>query len=443
MKQLYPLHTKRAFKVSSITSKSGSSFKLFETGKLSSFIPIAFAIVLLLTLTSPVFGQVEKVQDTAGKSISEIRGTIHLLQQGITQQENKISETQTTERNILSELEDLDKKLAVQQTKLDHLESKIREQQVTINKEENALEKSRTQKSIVEKHLQKRITAYYTMGNIGLMNVTFSTKTLPELLTFNDAFNVLIKYDQDLIKVYRDTIERLVRVTAALDLEKTVLENFFNQTVIEKEMLQKTATEKKTLLSHVRTEEKLHEQAVSEMQQASENLAASIVEMKKKDQIHEQRFLADKGHLPPPVNGILSTLFHQEKTNKLSITRKSEGIELQAPDGTKIVAVCDGDVIFSGYLRGYGNTVIIHHGFQYYTVTSRIENILVEKGQKVKQQDTIGIMGDTATLFGEGLYFEIRHGRESLDPLLWLDPNRLSSLHEQPVAPIGSDSSVN
>ena len=53
---------------------------------------------------------------------------------------------------------------------------------------------------------------------------------------------------------------------------------------------------------------------------------------------------------------------------------------------------------FSGYIRGFGNTVIIHHGFEYYTVTSRIEKILVKKGQKVKQGQSIGVTGDTATL---------------------------------------------
>ncbi len=69
--------------------------------------------------------------------------------------------------------------------------------------EENAPRQVRSEKHIVENHLQKRITAYYTMGDIGLLNVTFSTKTLPELLTFHDAFDVLIKYDQDAIKVFQ------------------------------------------------------------------------------------------------------------------------------------------------------------------------------------------------------------------------------------------------
>lgn len=394
---------------------------------------IILVIALLVTFTSPLFSQEQKATKATDKDISDFRGTIRQLQQGIIQQKNKITETQTTERNILTELEVLDTKLVAQQEKLEVLEIKMLKQQAMLDREEKALGKIRSEKNIVQNHLQKRITAYYTMGDIGLMNVTFSTKTLPELLIFHDAFDVLIKYDQDVIKVYRDTIAELMRVTAALDLEKTVLEDFFNQTVLEKKVLQETKTEKKALLTHVRTQEKLHKQAIGEMLQASEDLAESIVSMKNKSQIYEQRFLADKGSLPPPIDGILITLFHQEKTNKLGISRNFEGIELQASDGAKIVSVSDGDVIFSGYLRGYGNTVIIHHGFQYYTVTSRIEKILVEKGQKVKKEDSIGIMGDTATLFDEGLYFEIRHGRESLDPLLWLNPNRLSNLHERPT----------
>jgi murein DD-endopeptidase MepM/ murein hydrolase activator NlpD len=72
-------------------------------------------------------------------------------------------------------------------------------------------------------------------------------------------------------------------------------------------------------------------------------------------------------------------------------------------------------------------------------VTSRIEKILVKKGQEVKKKGIIGIMGDTATLFDEGLYFEIRHGRESLDPLLWLNKNKLSNFREHQTDQAGAN----
>jgi septal ring factor EnvC (AmiA/AmiB activator) len=56
---------------------------------------------------------------------------------------------------------------------------------------------------------------------------------------------------------------------------------------------------------------------------------------------------------------------------------------------------------------------------------------LINKGAVVRRGETIGVMGETATLFDEGLYFELRHGRESLDPLAWLTPDSLSKLYEQ------------
>lgn len=369
--------------------------------------------------------------DLEGKQISSFRIKIRRLQQGILQKEDQISETASKEQNILDELEVLDKKIIKQQEKLSALEAKMGKQQTLINKEETTLSKTSGEKGIVEDHLKKRIAAYYTMGDIGLLNVTFSTQTLPELLTFHDAFDILIKYDQDVIRVYRETIKAIERAKAALDLEKSILQEFLNQAVAEKAILENTKAEKHILLTQVRTQAKLHKQAIEEMQQASDDLTKSIVAIKSKNQIDDQSLLADKGNLRPPVDGELVTLFQQEKVNKLGISRNSLGIELQAADGTNIVAVGDGEVIFSGYLRGYGNTVIIHHGFQYYTVTSRIEKILVAKGQKIKKEETIGIMGGTATLFDDGIYFEIRHGNQSLDPLIWLNPNRLRTSRER------------
>ena len=369
-------------------------------------------------------------QDKGKKEVSKYQIKINRLQHGISSQESLISKTKEEERNILVELETLDKKIARQQSDLDELEIKMLKQQGFIEKKENELEHNHSQKNIVENHLKKRISAYYVMGDIGLLNVTFSTKTLPELLKFHDAFDTLIQYDQDVIRRYGTSIEELERTRNGLNLEQSVLQDFIDIAVQKAEMLKSTKDEKNTLLTHVRTQTKLHQQAIREMMQASEELSKSIVAIKNKNQALEQTFLTNKEKMVPPVDGILITLFEQEKTNKLGISRKSNGIELKAPDGTNVIAVESGEVIYSGYLRGYGNTCIIHHGFQYYTVTSRIENILITKGKTVKAGDVIGVTGDTATLFDEGLYFEVRHGNQSLDPLLWLNPNLISTSND-------------
>jgi murein hydrolase activator len=391
------------------------------------------AAVFCLCLSQPVFATeqaTDQVNEKEHREINSFRIKIRRLQEGILEKEDQIHETQYKEQNILSELEILDKKLSDQQDKLNDLLRKMERQQELITREENALAKIRDEKGIVENHLKKRIAAYYTMGDIGLLNVTFSTQTLPELLTFHDAFAVLIKYDQDVIKVFRDTIREIERKKTALGLEKTVLQDFITQTANEKEILEATKADKRLLLTQVRTQNTLHKKAKEEMQQASDALSKSIVSLKSKTQESDDGFANDKGNLPPPIDGRLVTLFRQKKVNKLGIERISQGIELQGSDNTPVVAVSNGEVIFSGYLRGYGNTVIIHHGDRYYTVTSRLEKLQVKAGQRIKREEAIGLMGDTATLFEDGIYFEIRNNTEVIDPLLWLNPNRLKATNE-------------
>jgi len=225
---------------------------------------------------------------------------------------------------------------------------------------------------------------------------------------------------------YRNTIEELEQTKKALTLEKNLLATFINQATQEKEGIQQTRQEKKELLAQIRTQTKLHEQALQEIEKAAEDLATQLAHMKKKKEILSQGFLMNKGKLPAPVNGRVLTLYGQSTKNKMGVEGVSAGITIEAPDGTKVKAIFEGTIHYAGYLRGYGNTIIIDHGFQYYTVVSRIENLLKEEGDVVKAGEDIGVMGETATLVEEGLYFEIRHIAETEDPLLWLDKNKLS-----------------
>lgn len=438
-------------RLSDASTSSGFSHNAFVRQSSFRRLPLIIVFMAATLHWSPVVAELQygetvlATEETAApeeKAVSGFRIKIRRLQEGIIDQENQISETEIKERNILEEMETIDNKLIKHQEKLRELEAKMQKQQTLIDEEEVALTTIKDKKAIVEEHLKRRIAAYYTMGDIGLMNVTFSTQTLPELLTFHDAFDALIKYDQNVIKNYLETITEIERTKRTLDLEKIVLQEFIKQTEDESEILEQTKEEKHLLLTHVRTKAKLHKQAIDEMQKASEELSRSIVSLKNKTQVYAQGFPTNKGGLPPPVDGVIITLFQQEKVNKLGITRQCQGIELKAPDGTQVVAVAEGEVIFSGYLRGYGNTILIHHGLQYYTVTSRIEKLLVAKGQKVKAEHPIGIMGEMAILFDEGIYFEIRHGRQSIDPLIWLNPNRLSTQHEHSAELRSDDSSI-
>ncbi len=385
--------------------------------------------VLLLLASSPLFAADGKGRansgDKTGEGIRTFRVNIQRLQQGIEVQRELFSEAQDKERSLLEELEELDGRLAAQVAKLTDLEDKRNAQQILIDQKEQELAGVRAEKEKVQRHLQKRISAYYKMGNIGLLNVTFSARTLPELLRFDDSFQALIAYDQNVISIYRKSIGELERVAKSLNLEKSVLNDFIAQTLTEQKSIDATKEEKETLLHRIRTQSKLHSQAIAEMEKAAAELSASLLALKSREQANEQGFLQKKGHLPPPVPGTVVASFQQEITNGLGVSKKSAGIAIEAPNGTPVKAIFPGSVVYAGYLRGYGNTIIVHHGFQYYSITSRVEKILTNKGNTVEAGSRIAEMGETATLMDKGMYFEIRHGSESLDPMLWLDTRGL------------------
>jgi septal ring factor EnvC (AmiA/AmiB activator) len=105
----------------------------------------------------------------------------------------------------------------------------------------------------------------------------------------------------------------------------------------------------------------------------------------------------------------------------------TKGITVAIEPGTSVHAVYKGNVVFADYKRGYGNAVIIDHGGNYFTITARLDEIFVHKGDTVEQDQEIGASGDIATLYDPGVYFEIRHSNTPLDPLEWLEIEKSSA----------------
>jgi septal ring factor EnvC (AmiA/AmiB activator) len=83
--------------------------------------------------------------------------------------------------------------------------------------------------------------------------------------------------------------------------------------------------------------------------------------------------------------------------------------------------VAPGEVRFAGWFRGYGRIVILDHGDGYFTVSGHPDALDVAVGELVGEGDDLGTVGETGSLSGPRLYFEIRQGAEPLDPAEWLE----------------------
>ena len=87
-------------------------------------------------------------------------------------------------------------------------------------------------------------------------------------------------------------------------------------------------------------------------------------------------------------------------------------------------SVFDGKVLYTGELEGYGNLVIIGHGKDYHSLYGHLDRIYVKQNQVVQTGDIIGLSGDTGSLIGEALYFEMRKNGKPIEPVRWFKTAR-------------------
>lgn len=108
------------------------------------------------------------------------------------------------------------------------------------------------------------------------------------------------------------------------------------------------------------------------------------------------------------------------------------GMDFTAPTGTEVFATGNGKVTFSGWKQGYGNTVIINHGFGYETLYAHLFKSLVRVGQQVKRSDIIALVGSTGKSTGPHLHYEVHLQGHHIDPRNYyfydLDPEQYDQM---------------
>ncbi len=127
-------------------------------------------------------------------------------------------------------------------------------------------------------------------------------------------------------------------------------------------------------------------------------------------------FESQRGHLHVPVNGKVMARFGAKRGGGPSW----KGMFIKAPEGSDVRAVAAGRVVFSSWMRGFGNLLIIDHGNEYLSIYGNNQSLLKRVGDAVKAGDPIASAGNTGGNEESGLYFELRHRGAAFDPAGWV-----------------------
>ena len=180
------------------------------------------------------------------------------------------------------------------------------------------------------------------------------------------------------------------------------------------------------MLSLVRTQRDYYKQSIHDLEKAAENLQ-KLIETLRQDRVEEESlFVRMKGKLLVPVSGKVERRFGSYTDPTLRARINQKGIDFRAPSGAPIKAVFDGKVVHSGWFPGYGKILIVDHGGGYFTLYAHTSKIYKQVGDNVTVGESIGEVGDTGSLKGAYLYFELRHRGISQDPSPWFVEERTS-----------------
>ena len=278
-----------------------------------------------------------------------------------------------------------------------------------------------------EDHAGKRVAALFRLDGVGRSNFLMSAESLQDWAWRKHSLQRILTADERLlVQLSRDKqkLQALYEKQKIQYADKQGLEkNYADQ-------IQSIETEKRKrvkLLAEIRVKKALEISTIAALKQAADQLNATVEALNREDAasvlpstLLGGDFISSKGLLQLPVKGKIISFFGKNVIGHLNTETFRTGINIQSERGEPVQSVYSGRILFSEWYKGYGNLMIIDHGDHYYSVYAHLEERLKFKGEKVETGATIGIAGDTGSITGAGLYFEVRHRGKPLDPLEWI-----------------------
>jgi septal ring factor EnvC (AmiA/AmiB activator) len=387
------------------------------------------ALLLVAALAVPAGAQPRR-EDPIQSEQRKLQQTQKLLRE----EREKAARARARETSLLAELEQIERRLVEKQREVARLGGQIRRLQGEIRTLRGEIDRLQGHRTGQEEALGRRLRAMYRVHAQG--------GALPVILSGDDPvtraiavrhLTSLAALDARLIQEYRGTTERLADRKGREEARQRELASLHADAQREQAEVDRDAGRRRVLLARVRDERAYHERMVGELTEASRRLEAFIRELQAK-----QRKLAKvppprggveppgvgfgtlRGRLPWPTEGRIITTYGAQVHPRFGTRTFRNGVDIEAAEGRDVAAVYAGHVVYTGWFKGYGNLIILDHGNEYYTLYAHIAEIQVREGEDVRQAQRIGTVGDTGSLAGPRLYFEVRYQGKPQDPAEWL-----------------------
>ena len=352
----------------------------------------AVLLVTLVVLAAVPAGAQPKREDALQSEQKKLQQT----QRRLKEEREKAAEARARETSLLAELEQIERRLAEKQAEVARLDKRIRRAQADIAALRSEIGKLVGQRSGQEEALARRLRAMYRVhAQGGALPVILSGDDPVTRATAVRHLTSLAALDARVIQEYRVTSEKLADRKGREEARQRELAGLFADAQREQAEVDVEAARRRTLL-------------------------AKVPPPRGGVEPPGVGFGTLRGRLPWPTQGRIVTAFGAQVHPRFGTRTFRNGVDIEAAEGKDVAAVYAGHVIYTGWFKGYGNLIILDHGHEYYTLYAHIAEIETKEGDDVRQGQRIGTVGDTGSLAGPRLYFEVRYQGKPQDPVEWL-----------------------
>ena len=339
------------------------------------------------------------------------------LQEKAAQQQEITNEAQARVENLSEKLRVLQEEVDAATSEYNDVKGRLDKVQSDIYENTELLNKTEKELKVKNKKLAKRVRDIYINGQISYVDVLFGAKDFSDFLTRMDILKRIIKHDYDLIMKVKADREIVMNTKAKLEKDKADVELL----VADAEIKQKNMLDKKqaqqVLLDKAEYDRDVSQQAYEEIMAASEEITRMI---QRSQMVGGSYVAGGSGAMIWPLNGPITSEFGWRTHPIFGTQRYHSGLDIGGDYGLPIAAAASGTVIHSGWISGYGYTVIIDHGGGITTLYGHNESLLVGEGESVSQGQTIAMCGSTGNSTGPHCHFEVRENGEPVSPYSYL-----------------------
>jgi len=372
---------------------------------------------------------------TAQDSLEAKQRELEALQRQARENREAARKLAGKESQALGQLKQTDRALRNTRGRLASLGRRRKNLGVQLEQTRGSLQTSIQSLGNAQQRLAQRLRSIYKFGPARELEVLLSQQSFAQLLARWDFLLMVAEQDRQLVEDVRERKEEVETLQTRLQGHLTQIERTTRQTTAENQRLARLRDQRADQVTSIQTQRQNYEAAAAELERSARALQRLLTQLEQKRKSREAQrraegqqpqpysgdFARGQGSLDWPVRGELVGRFGPETHPRFGTTINNNGIDISAALGTPVRSVAAGTVEYtSDDFASYGPIVIINHGDGYRTLYAHLSDILVTTGQTITAGQVVGRVGDTGSLKGPILHFEVRQGDSALNPEQWL-----------------------